>query len=62
MSLRLSLGGGALCALLSLSCGGDAPSKPSALTEADVVRQYALNLRALMAVMSPTFVPSAAGA
>ena len=44
MSLRFSLGGGALCALLSVSCGGG--DKPSGLTEADVVRQYALNLRA----------------
>jgi putative iron-regulated protein len=33
-----------LCALLCASCGGD--NKPSRVTEADVVRQYALNLRA----------------
>jgi putative iron-regulated protein len=44
MSLRLSLGVGALCALLSASCGGSA--KPSPVTEAAVVRQYALNLKA----------------
>src|SRR4029079_734039 len=44
MSLRFSLAGGALCALLCVSCGGD--NKPSRVTEADVVRQYALNLRA----------------
>src|ERR1051325_1629933 len=45
MALRLSFGGGALCVLLSLSCGGGGDSKPSRVTEADVVRQYALNLR-----------------
>ena len=44
MSLRFSLGGGVVCALLAVSCGGG--DKPSGLTEADVVRQYAVNLRA----------------
>jgi len=45
MSLRVLLGGGALCALLSVSCGSDSNKRP-AVTEADVVRQYAVNLRA----------------
>jgi putative iron-regulated protein len=44
MSLRLSLAGGALCALLSVSCGGG--DGPSASPEANVVRQYAVNLKA----------------
>jgi putative iron-regulated protein len=44
MSIRASLGGGALCVLLSASCGGS--DGPARATEAAVVRQYALNLRA----------------
>jgi len=44
MSLRVSLGGGGLCALLSVACGGG--DNPSRVTEAAVVRQYAVNLKA----------------
>jgi len=46
MSHRLSFGGGALGALLAMSCGSGAGNQSPAVTEADVVRQYALNLKA----------------
>ena len=44
MVVRLSFAGGALCALLAASCGSSAG--PTQATEADVVRQYAVNLKA----------------
>ena len=44
MVIRLSFGSGVLCALLSASCGSSAG--PSNVTESEVVRQYAVNLKA----------------